>query len=593
MVVRAFTFWLRSPKPRSGQGRLAARVRVSCVTLRVEPLEYRALPSLFGPPVDYPVGTSPFSVAVGDFYHDGHADLVTADGLGRTVSVLRGNGDGTFQSAVHYPAGSRPSTVTVADLRGNGDDDLILTDFTDGTVSVWLGNGDGTFQPHQDYRVGSGPVGVCVADFNGDGHLDLVVASQFSYDVTVLLGNGDGTFQPGVSYRAGVFAREVAAGDINGDGKLDLVVANQGDDTVSVLINNGDGTFRSAVNYPVGPAPTSITLGDFRGNGRLDVVTANFTYGGSTSTVSVLLGNGDGTFQPAQSYQVGANAHNVQAADLDGDGRLDLVVVDNGSNSVSVLLGNGDGTFQPRQDFAVGAGPDLAAFGDFNGTGTPSLAVANGDSNTVSVLLNQSAVAATTVEVSAPDSVTAGQPFDFTVTILDQFGRTDTGYTGTVHFTSSDDQAGLPADYTFTAADAGSHTFSAGATFFQQGSQTLTATDLADPTLTGSTTVVVNAQVEPVAYFDISYAGPVTAGQPFQLTVTARDANGQVVTGYRGQIGLFSLFGEDDLRQNYVFTADDAGSHTFTVTLNNPGMVGILVTDTDSLALGFTWVTVQ
>jgi hypothetical protein len=168
------------------------------------------------------------------------------------------------------------------------------------------------------------------------------------------------------------------------------VVANQGSNTVGVLLGNGDGTFAPGGTFATGPDPTSIALADLRGNGTLDVVTANFTFGGATGTVSVLLGNGDGTFQAKQDYAVGANPHNVQVADLDGDGHPDIVVTNRSSNSVSVLLGNGDGTFQPHQDFATGAGPFSVAVGDFNGDGLPDLATANGDAGTVSVLLNQS-----------------------------------------------------------------------------------------------------------------------------------------------------------------------------------------------------------
>jgi hypothetical protein len=188
-----------------------------------------------------------------------------------------------------------------------------------------------------------------------------------------------------------------------------------------------------------------------------------------------------------------------------------------------------------------------------------------------------------------PDRASAGQALPFTVTALDPFGQLAVGYRGTVTFASSDDQASLPADHAFSADDGGSFTFADGVTFASPADRTLTVRDLADSRLTATATVLSNPAV---AYFEVTVAGPVTAGQAFQLTVTARDADGNVVTGYAGRIGLWSLFGQDDLRAGYTFTAADAGSHTVSLTLSTPGDVGIVVADTESLAIGFVWVTV-
>jgi hypothetical protein len=316
---------------------------------------------------------------------------------------------------------------------------------------------------------------VAVGDFNHDGALDLVTANQNSHNVTVLLGNGDGTFRDGVSYFSGSFAREVKVGTLDQTGELDLVVANQGNNTVSVLLGNGDGTFRAPVNYVTGSAPTSLTLADLRGNGVLDILTANYTFGGSTSSLSVLPGNGDGTFQQPQNYSMGAGAHNVQAADFDGDGNLDIVVAAKNAGAVYVFRGNGDGTLQAAQRYEVGSGPDFVAVGNFDGSGAPSLAVSNADSNNVSILLNQAAHAAVVV-LAGPSRADVGQPYTFTVTILNQFGGVYKGYTGNVSFASSDGLADLPDSYTFTEEDSGSHTFTA--VFRTEHRQTLTVTDM-------------------------------------------------------------------------------------------------------------------
>jgi hypothetical protein len=205
--------------------------------------------------------------------------------------------------------------------------------------------------------------------------------------VSVLLGKGDGTFLPAQSFNAGLFPSAVAVGDFNGDGKLDLAVAGYGrylddygnyhnfDETVRVLLGKGDGTFQPAVNYAAGSGPTSVAVGDFNGDGKQDLAVANYY----SSGVSVLLGKGDGSFLPAVNYTVGAYPISVAVGDFNGDGFLDLALANqgiNGAGSVSVLLGKGDGTFLPAVTYAAGSYPNSVAVGDFNGDGVPDLAVA-------------------------------------------------------------------------------------------------------------------------------------------------------------------------------------------------------------------------
>jgi len=322
-------------------------------------------PSAFG------AGTNPDSAAVGDFNGDGKLDLAVANEGSDNVSVLLGNGDGTFQAAVDYRAGTDPDSVAVGDFRGDGKLDLVVANYYSNNVSILPGNGDGTFQAAVNYGV-SAPTSVAVGDFNGDGKLDLAVANVFS-DVSVLLGNGDGTFQAAVNYGAGTEPAWVEVGDFNGDGKLDLAVANVDSNNVSILLGNGDGTFKAAVNYGVGIEPVSEAVGDFNGDGKLDLAVAN--YG---SNVSVLLGNGDSTFQAAVNYGAGAEPAWVAVGDFNGDGKLDLAVANVGTGNVSVLLGNGDGTFQAAVNYGTGIGESLAV-GDFNGDGRLDLAAPNSD----------------------------------------------------------------------------------------------------------------------------------------------------------------------------------------------------------------------
>ncbi len=215
-------------------------------------------------------------VAVGDFNGDGKADLAVAnDTDGNNVSVLLGNGNGTFQAAVNYASGHESSRRWRSGTStGTARPTWPWPTLSNG-VSVLLGNGNGTFQAAVSYGAGTVLLSVAVGDFNGDGKADLAVANCSSDNVSVLLGNGDGTFQAAVNYAAGTGPMSVAVGDFNGDGKADLAVANYGSNNVSVLLGNGNGTFQAAVNYAAGSWPRSVAVGDFNGDGKADLAVAN------------------------------------------------------------------------------------------------------------------------------------------------------------------------------------------------------------------------------------------------------------------------------------------------------------------------------
>jgi len=425
--------------------------------------------SLFAPAVDYDSGGyGAISVAVADVNADGKPDLVVANNCGNssgcksegTLGVLLDNGDGTFQTAVTYDSGGYGATsVAIADVNGDGKPDLLVVNAcgisncdSSSTVGVLLGNGDGTFQTAVTYGSGGYSAwAVAVADVNGDGRPDLVVANKCDGSscsngtVGVLLGNGDGTFQTAVTYGSGGFyAQSVAATDVNGDGKLDLLVANNcvssGDcsnGTVGVLLGNGDGTFQTAVNYSSGGyEAVSAAVADVNGDGKPDLIVANDCSNSncdSSSTVGVLVGNGDGTFQAAVTYGSGGfYAQSVAIADVNGDGNPDLVVanlcgtvrkcgnrIGNGG-TVGVLLGNGDGTFQKTMRYSSGGHYAISvAVADVNGDGKPDLVVANACGNstscdtdgTVGVLIN---ISQPIVKLSPPSLNFGNQTVDIT-----------------------------------------------------------------------------------------------------------------------------------------------------------------------------------
>ncbi|MGA2588561.1 MAG: FG-GAP-like repeat-containing protein [Bryobacteraceae bacterium] len=294
-----------------------------------------------------------------------------------------------------FGAGSFPYGIAVGDFNEDGKLDLAVANSNllsqqASSLGVFLGNGDGTFQPMVSYQVGRTPRAVVAGDFNGDGHLDLAVANQDGF-VSVLLGDGRGNFQNAVDFAAGPSPLSIAEGDFNGDGHLDLAVANFVEKAtpgqVSVLIGNGDGTFRPPVQFVAGVVPQAIAVGDVNGDGRPDLVVANDGYGNIPGKVGVLLGQGDGTFGPVQEYSAGVNPFSIALGDFNGDGNLDVVVTDETQLRVEVLLNNGKGGFNAAVPYSTGQNPFSVAVGDVNGDGALDLVVANMADGTVSVLL--------------------------------------------------------------------------------------------------------------------------------------------------------------------------------------------------------------
>jgi hypothetical protein len=347
----------------------------------------------FAADVLYNVAQFPFAEAVADFNGDGKADLAVANSHSNSISVLLGNGDGTFQAALNNTVGDDPQSVAAGDVNGDGIPDLIVVNLIDNNVSVLLGVGNGTFHPRVNYAVQANPLAVVIGDFNLDGKPDLAVANGPSNAVSVLLGNGDGTFQTAISLAGGTSeADSLVVADFNGDGKPDVAVTDLVHNNVSVFLGNGDGTFQTpaASTNSVGAGPTSVAVADFNGDGFLDLGVAN----GSSNNVTVLLGNGNGTFEAAVNYAVGTDPVGIVAGDFNGDGVPDLAIANNTSNDVSVMLGTPAGTFQIDVIYEASFFPGAVAVGDFNGDGRTDMAVPNQGGGNVSVFLAKAPVPA-------------------------------------------------------------------------------------------------------------------------------------------------------------------------------------------------------
>jgi hypothetical protein len=357
---------------------------------QVELLESRNLLS-FGPSTNFAVDGNPLGMALADFNGDGKLDAVTANYGGATVSVLLGNGDGTFQPAQNFAAGANASNVQIGDFNGDKIPDLAVGHFSGSavTVSVLLGVGDGTFEYPGDYLVGNQPIWVAVADLNGDNILDIAAANNNSASISVLLGIGDGTFQDAQSYAVGRSPIGISVADLNGDTIPDLLVGNSGPDTLGILFGNGDGTFQPPVDYPIGNNTAYAAVGDFNGDGAPDLaVVCN----SNSNNVIILLNDGQGAFYTIALYQVDPGPIGAALADFNGDGKLDILIgyynLSASNTNVTTLLGNGDGTFQDPVDYAADVGPTGVAVGDLNGDGAPDLVAANVLTSDISVFLN-------------------------------------------------------------------------------------------------------------------------------------------------------------------------------------------------------------
>ena len=355
-----------------GDGRsdvIAANAQSNSLTL------YRSIPTGFGPRTDIPTGAYPIGIGIARFDGDAYPDLAVACYTGRVIAIHRGLGGGTFAPRSEIPTVDYPGTLAVADMDGDSHADLVIGNVitnADDFCTILRGNGDGTFAAPTFHGAGSGASAMTLADLDADGVPEIIAAHPaylfgFQHVVTVLR-SADGWSAAGQrDYLAGPDPQLLVATDIDGDLRLD-VVAGGGQPYASVLHGRGDGTLEAWSPIPFDPYQiATAAIADINRDGRPDLVAGDR----AGQAVGVRLGNGDGTFAPAIFSTPGVS--DPQLVDLDGDGRLDIVGI--GFNGVQNLMGNGLGSFSQGAAFFAGLGPNAVAIGDLNGDGRTDLAV--------------------------------------------------------------------------------------------------------------------------------------------------------------------------------------------------------------------------
>ena len=343
--------------------------------------------------------SAPVSIVVGDFNNDGRLDLAVANSHTENIGVLFGYGDGTFSNQITYStgSGSQPYFLAIGDLNNDNQLDIAVANYGSNSFSVLLGCGNGTFFSPLNYFIadGSQPLSIAVSDFNDDNRLDIVVTSSGTDNVGVFFGYIDESFLFAPACPTGALSQptSIAVGDFDHDTRLDVVVANNGIDNIMILFGSGYGTFVSHTSYSTGKdsKPCGVAVGDFNNDSSLDIVVAN----SGISSIGIFFNNGSEAFSNQMIYSNGLDSqpYSVAVLDFDNDTRLDIAVANYGSNNVVVLFGDGHGRFAITNQSIYYTGFDShpygIAVGDMNNDNQCDIVVTNNGYGNVNIILKE------------------------------------------------------------------------------------------------------------------------------------------------------------------------------------------------------------
>ena len=509
------------------------------------------------------VGSGPLQLTRGDFNGDGNLDLAVSNFEGTTVSILLGNGDGTFQTQTTLSTISSPFGIAVGDLNGDGIPDLVVgNDSPNGGLNIFLGDGSGGFTSGVTLGGGRCLLEPVLADVNRDGKLDIVVGNDCTTGIELYLGNGDGTFAAPmlVSGSSSLFGLLVA--DFNGDGVLDIAAANYGTNVLDIYLGVGDGTFGSVSHIAI-PGVVQLAAADMDGDGKVDLIAAS-----ESSGIYLLYGNGDGTFKPAVLVASGGY-YALATGDLNGDGNLDIVAVSS-SDLVQAWFSSGDGTFQPAKTLGSAFSYGIA-LGNFATGGGLDIAVADLSANRADIFLPTVVISPSSKNFG---SVAVGSPTAQTFTVTNDSSATVA--ISTVSFTGAN-----PGDFaqinTCSSPLAPAGTCAVTVTFTPAAAgaraATLTVTDdgpaspqTASLTGTGTAAPVATLSATTLA-FGNQTLHVTSAAQPVTLTNTGSAS----LTGI-----TISVSGTSDFAQTNNCPATLTVSSLCTVSLTfTPGAVGL------------------
>jgi hypothetical protein len=334
------------------------------------------------------------ALAVNDVNNDGKLDIVVADSGTNNVLILLGYGNGSFATSITFSTGngSQPSAIAIADFNKDGRLDLVVSNFGSNNIVILLGYGNGSFATVMTYPTGNGacPVAISVSDFNKDDRLDIAVVNRDTSNIGIFLGYGNGSFANQVTYSVGIFYSpcSIVIIDFDSDGQLDIITANYDDNGIGIFFGHGDGTFGLMQVYLTGSGstPTYVTVGDFNNDNRLDIAVVN----DGTDNVLVYFGSEYEVFYNGIPYSTGTGSRpwSLAIGDFNNDNRLDFATSNRYTNDIGVFLGYGNAPFGGIITYSIISisQPYAAAIGDFNNDGRPDIVIANYGTNNIGIL---------------------------------------------------------------------------------------------------------------------------------------------------------------------------------------------------------------